>query len=165
MKKILIISDSEIGRQFIERVIDTYTSDNIYYIVQPKAVEYENANPARFKFYEFDPTSFQKISNLLKMEFVQAIITMDNITDVEYTIKNIRTMKKQLRLIVLDHWGFENRDPSILYVKQNEIMASRMIDYLPNIPVTAKNVGLGQGEIMEVLVPFHRIDDLLHGRG
>ncbi len=154
MKKILIISDSEIGRQFIERVIDTYTSDNIYYIVQPKAVEYENANPARFKFYEFDPTSFQKISNLLKMEFVQAIITMDNITDVEYTIKNIRTMKKQLRLIVLDHWGFENRDPSILYVKQNEIMASRMIDYLPNIPVTAKNVGLGQGEIMEVLVPF-----------
>jgi hypothetical protein len=154
MKKILIISDSEIGRQFIERVIDTYTSDNIYYVVQPKAMAFENVNPARFKFFEFDPTSFYKLSNLLKMEFMQAIIIMDNLSEVENTIKNIRAMKKQLRLIVLDHWDFENRDPSILYVKQNEIMASRMIDYLPNVPVTAKNVGLGKGEIMEVLVPF-----------
>ena len=154
MKKILIINDSEIGRHFIERVIDTYTSDNIYYVVQPKAVSYENANPARFKFFDFDPTSLYKLSNLLKMEFMQAVITMDNLSDVENTIKNIRTLKKQLRIIVLDHWGFENRDPSILYIKQNEIMASRLIDYLPNVPVTAKNVGLGQGEIMEVLVPF-----------
>jgi uncharacterized protein len=154
MKKILIISDSEIGHHFIERVVDTYTSDNIYYVVQPKAVHYENANPARFKFFEFDPTSLYKLSNLLKMEFMQAVITMDNLADVEHTIKNIRTLKKQLRIIVLDHWGFENRDPSILYIKQHEIMASRLIDYLPNVPVTAKNVGLGQGEIMEVLVPF-----------
>lgn len=154
MKKILIINDSEIGRHFIERVIDTYTSDNIYYVVQPKPISYENANPARFKFFEFDPTSLYKLSNLLKMEFMQAVVIMDNLSDVEHTIKNIRTLKKQLRIIVLDHWGFENRDPSILYVKQNEIMASRLIDYLPNVPVTAKNVGLGQGEIMEVLVPF-----------
>jgi hypothetical protein len=154
MKKILIISDSEIGRQFIERVLDTYTSDNVYYVVQPKAIAFENANPTRFKFFEFDPTSLYKLSNLLKMEFVQAIITLNDLLDVEQTIKNIRAIKKQLRLIVLDHWGFENRDPSILYVKQNEIMASRLLDYLPNVPVTAKNVGLGKGEIMEVLVPF-----------
>ena len=106
MKKILIISDSEVGRQFIERVIDTYTSDNIYYVVQPKAIVFENANLARFKFFEFDPTSLYKLSNLLKMEFMQAIIVMDNLSDVENTIKNIRAMKKQLRLIVLDHWDF-----------------------------------------------------------
>lgn len=154
MKKILIISDSEIGRQFIERVVDTYTSDNVYYIVQPKAVHFENANPARFKFFEFDPTSLSKLSNILKMEFVQAIIALHELSDVEHTIKNIRILKKKLRLIVLDYWGFENRDPSILYVKQNEIMASRLLDYLPNVPITAKNVGLGAGEIMEVLVPF-----------
>ena len=154
MKKILIISDSEIGNHFIERVVDTYTSDNIYYVVQMKATEYENANPARFKFYEFDPTSLYKLSNLLKMEFVQVVIAMDNLSDVEVTIKNIRTIKKQLRIIVLDQWNIQNQDSNVVYVKQNEIMASRLLDYLPNVPVIAQNVGLGEGEIMEVLVPF-----------
>ena len=154
MKKILIISDGEIGNHFIERVVDTYTSDNIYYVVQMKATEFENANPARFKFYEFDPTSLFKLSNLLKMEFVQVVIVMDNLSDVENTIKNIRTIKKQLRIIVLDQWGIKNVDTNVAYVKQNEILASRLLDYLPNVPVIAQNVGLGEGEIMEVLVPF-----------
>lgn len=154
MKKILIISDGEIGNHFIERVVDTYTSDNIYYVVQMKATVFENANPARFKFFEFDPTSLYKLSNLLKMEFVQVLIAMGNLSDVENTIKNIRSLKKQIRVIVLDQWNIQNKDSNVVYVKQHEIMASRLLDYLPNVPVIAQNVGLGEGEIMEVLVPF-----------
>ena len=57
MKKILIISDGSVGEHFIQRVSETYTSENIYYIIQTKAKEHLDANPARFKFYEFDPTS------------------------------------------------------------------------------------------------------------
>jgi len=154
MKKILIISDSDAGEHFIRRVIDTYTSENIYYVVQPKAKEYEDVNPARFKFYEFDSTSFYKLSNLLKMEFVQVIIAMDNHLDVENTIKNIRAIKNHLRIIVLNRWDINNEDPNIIYINSNEILASRLLDYLPNVPVIAQNVGIGEGEIMEVLVPF-----------
>jgi len=154
MKKILIISDGIIGERFIQRVAKTYTSENIYYVVELKAKEYEDANPARFKFYEFDPTSFYKLSNLLKMEFIQVIIAMDNEVDVENTIKNIRMVKKQLRIIVLDQWGTYNEDPNVVLVNANDILASRLLDYLPNVPVIAQNVGLGEGEIMEVLVPF-----------
>ena len=102
MKKILIISDGAIGAHFIQRVSETYTSENIYYVVQLKEKEFPDANPARFKFYEFDPTSFYKLSNLLKMEFIQVIIAMDSQADVENTIKNIRVIKKQLRIIVLN---------------------------------------------------------------
>lgn len=154
MKKILIISDGTVGEHFIQRIIETYTSENIYYVVQIKAKEYEDINPARFKFYEFDPTSFYKLSNLLKMEFVQVIIAMDNQLDVENTIKNIKLVKKQLRVIVLNKWDMENEDPNVVLVNSNELLASRLLDYLPNVPVIAQNVGIGQGEIMEVLVPF-----------
>jgi hypothetical protein len=35
-----------------------------------------------------------------------------------------------------------------------QILALNLIDHLPNIPVVAQNIGLGNGEIMEVLVPF-----------
>jgi hypothetical protein len=154
LKKILIISDGSVGEHFIQRVIETYTSENIYYVVQTKQKEYEDINPARFKFYEFDPTSFYKLSNLLKMEFVQVIVAMDNSQDVENTIKNIKLVKKNLRVIVLDKWNLKNEDNSVILVNTNEILSSRLLDYLPNVPVMAQNVGLGEGEIMEVLVPF-----------
>ncbi|MEA3371628.1 MAG: potassium transporter TrkA [Campylobacterota bacterium] len=154
MKKILIISDGVVGSHFIQRAIETYTSENIYYIVQRKEKVFENVNPARFKFYEFDSTSLYKIANLLKMEFVQVFVAMDSVIDVENTIKNIRTIKKQLRVIVLNQWNMENEDPNVVLVNSNEILASRLLDYLPNVPVIAQNVGVGEGEIMEVLVPF-----------
>jgi len=154
MKKILIISDGNVGEHFIQRAIETYTSENIYYIVQTKEKKFEDVNPARFKFYEFDPTSLYKIANLLKMEFVQVFIAMDSVIDVENTIKNIRTIKKQLRVIVLNQWNMENEDPNVVLINSNEILASRLLDYLPNVPVIAQNVGIGEGEIMEVLVPF-----------
>lgn len=154
MKKVLIISDGDFGEHFTQRVSETYTSENIYYIVQSKAKEYPDANPARFKFYEFDPTSLYKLSNLLKMEFIQVFIVMENKTDVENTIKNIRTFKKQLRIIVLNKWNMVNEDANVVFVNTNELVASRLLDYLPNVPVIAQNVGIGEGEIMEVLVPF-----------
>ncbi|MDB2562339.1 potassium transporter TrkA [Sulfurimonas sp.] len=154
MKKILIISDGDIGSHFIQRVSETYSSENIYYVVEIKARKYKDINPARFKFYEFDPTSLYKLSNLLKMEFLQVIIAMDTLVDVENTLKNIRTMNKQLRVMLLDKWSLENEDPNLVLVNSNEILSSRLLDYLPNVPVIAQNVGIGEGEIMEVMVPF-----------
>jgi len=154
MKKILIISSGSVGSHFIQRVSETYTSENIYYIVETKAKKIEEINPARFKFYEFDPTSLYKLANLLKMEFIQVFIAMDSQIDVENTIKNIRTIKKQLRIIVLNKWQMQNEDANVVFVNENELIASRLLDYLPNVPVIAQNVGIGEGEIMEVLVPF-----------
>jgi hypothetical protein len=154
MKKILIIGDGTTAEHFIQRTIKTYTSENIYYVVQIKAKEYENVNLSRFKFYEFDSTSLHKIANLLKMEFVQVVVIMDNQQDVEYTIKNIRSIKKNLRIVVLNKWNLVNEDPNVVLINSNEILASRLLDYLPNVPVIAQNVGIGEGEIMEVLVPF-----------
>ena len=154
MKKILIISDGDTGEHFIKRITQTYTSENIYYVVQTKEKVYEDVNPSKFKFYEFDPTSLSKLSNLLKMEFVQVIVVMENAVDLENTIKNIRVIKKQLRIIVLNKGVSTSEDPNVISVNSNEILSSRLIDYLPNVPVIAQNVGLGKGEIMEVLVPF-----------
>ncbi len=154
MKKILIISDSDVGRHFIQRAIKTHTSDNTYYIIEPKESVYEDVNFTRFKFYQFDPTSLYKLSDVLKMEFLQVFIAMEDPLDIENTIKNIRTLKKQLRIIVLSKSKVDNEDSNAIFINSNEILASRLLDYLPNVPVIAQNVGIGEGEIMEVLVPF-----------
>lgn len=154
MKKILIVSDGVIGRHFIERVIATYTTDNIYYVVQTRATAFEGYNQARFKFFEFDPTSYYKLTNLLKMDFTQAILAMENPNDLDHTIRNIRHYKGNMRIIALDLWNSQSANDDVEWVNMQEILASNLIDYLPNLPVLAQNIGLGSGEIMEVLVPF-----------
>ena len=154
MKKILIISDSTIGQNFVERAIDTFAKDNLYYVIQPKAVVFDNAPPSRFKFFEFDPTSQYKLANVMKMEFAQVFIAMKNPLDVEQTIVNMRLINKQLRIIVIDHWAMDLEAYNVIQINTTEILASHMFDYLPNVPVVAQNVGLGEGEIMDVLVPF-----------
>jgi len=154
MKKILIISDSKIGENFIQRTIDTYAKDNIYYVIQTHAVAFDNAPTSRFKFFEFDATSLYKLSNVLKMEFVQVFVAMRTPTDLEQTIINIRATKKQLRIIAIDHWSTDLEPYNVVQINTTEILASHMFDYLPNVPVVAQNVGLGEGEIMDVLVPF-----------
>ena len=154
MKKILIITDCTIGERLIERVIDTYSKENLYYVIQTREREYENAGPDRFKFFTFDPTSRYKLQNVLKMDFVQVMLIMRNRSDAIHTLKNIRSERPNLRVVLLDQWGLELDDKYTMVIDVTDQLSARLIDYLPNVPVIAQNVGLGEGEVMEVLVPF-----------
>jgi hypothetical protein len=154
MKKILIITDCRIGERLIERAIDTYSKENLYYVIQTREREYENAGPDRFKFFTFDPTSQYKLSNVLKMDFIQVMLVMQNRADAVHTLENIRHDKPSVRVILLDQWDLKIDDIHTITIDVTDQLSARLIDYLPNVPVIAQNVGLGEGEIMEVLVPF-----------
>ncbi|WP_345971389.1 TrkA C-terminal domain-containing protein [Sulfurimonas sp. HSL1-6] len=154
MKKILIITDCTIGEHLVERAIEAYSKDNLYYVIQMKERSYENAGPDRFKFFTFDPTSRYKLSNVLKMDFVQIMLVMSSRADAVNTLENIRADKPSVRVIMLDQWDLKIDDPNTLTIDVNDQLSARLIDYLPNVPVIAQNVGLGEGEVMEVLVPF-----------
>lgn len=154
MKKILIITDCAIGEHLIERAIEAYSKENLYYVIQTKERHYEKAGPDRFKFFTFDPTSLYKLSNVLKMDFVQVMLIMRNRPDAVHTLQNIRAEKPSVRVIVLDQWDLKIEDIHTITIDVNDQLSARLIDYLPNVPVIAQNVGLGEGEVMEVLVPF-----------
>ncbi|WP_345986699.1 TrkA C-terminal domain-containing protein [Sulfurimonas sp. HSL-1656] len=154
MKKILIITDCTIGEHLVERAIEAYSKDNLYYVIQMKDRKYEKAGPDRFKFFTFDPTSRYKLSNVLKMDFVQIMLVMSSRLDAVNTLENIRSEKPSVRVIMLDQWDLKIDDPNTLTIDVNDQLSARLIDYLPNVPVIAQNVGMGEGEVMEVLVPF-----------
>ena len=155
MKNILIVNDGSIGHHFIDRIIGIHTTDNIYYVVNAKSDhQYDSYNQTRFKFFHFDPTSYYKISSLLKTDFTQAIVAMEDQEEVLQTIKNIRLLKPNIRIIALDLWNSQSPDDEIEWINMRQVLALNLIDHLPNIPVLAQNIGLGNGEIMEVLVPF-----------
>ncbi|MFZ5374989.1 MAG: potassium transporter TrkA, partial [Campylobacterota bacterium] len=126
MKRILIVSDGAIGRHFIERVMGAYTSENVYYVVQTYENTFEGYNPERFKFFRFDPTSAYKINALLDNDFWQVVLAMEEQSDLEQTIKNIRTYKPSLRIIALDLWHAKSPEDDIEWVNTQELIAANL---------------------------------------
>ena len=62
MKKILIIADGILAKQFLEKVMETEAGENSYTIITYKEETLPKRRPENFKFFEFDPTSYEKLA-------------------------------------------------------------------------------------------------------
>ena len=154
MKKILLIVSGQSGKKFLERVRGLDMHDKSFFVVSYDIeIEHEENNES-FEWFRFDPTSFSKLSTLLLHDFSQAMLVMENKDEVLATIGNIRALRSQLRIALINFWDHHFEDTNIVSINSNEIISDRLLNYLPDIPVTAQNVGLAMGEIMDVLVPF-----------
>jgi hypothetical protein len=105
-----------------------------------------------------DPTSFSKLKNIMDAtKFSNLFIVMEDIEDARYALKNIALINTKMRIVLVNQWDDEEigKDhENINIVHSNQLIAAHLYDQLPNVPLVAQNVGLGQGEIMEVHVPF-----------
>jgi hypothetical protein len=71
------------------------------------------------------------------------------------TLENIEKINPKLMVVFVSKWDdllIEKENVSI--VNLNEILSVNLYEKLPNVPKIAKNIGLGKGEIMEILIPF-----------
>ncbi len=154
MKNILILADGIVAKHFLERVAQNYVSGNSYLVVYYDEKIIPQNRTENFRFYKFDPTSYVKLSQLFDEKISQVMIVMGNRIDTVASYENIRKIDQNIGVIIYDKWDLELEDQSAILLNANEILANRLVDYLPNVPIIAQNVGLGLGEIMEVLVPF-----------
>jgi len=154
MKKILIIADGILAKHFLERVMNNANSDNVYDVVTYNEETIPDQKLENFEFFDFDPTSFEKLSHLLSADYYQIMILMSKKIDALETYNNIRTLDKEIQIIMMDRWGFDFEDKRLQLSDSRNILSSRFADYLPDVPVIAQNVGLGKGEIMEIRVPI-----------
>ena len=154
MKRSLVIVSGEIGQHFLEQLIETETLNSQFHIVCHGPKIRVPLTATYHAFYHFDPTSYSKLSQVLSEEFVQVMIAMDHPQELQETIKNIRIVRRQLRIALIDAWNLHIDDPNISIIKSKEVLCNRLLNYLPDLPITAQNVGLAKGEIMDVLVPF-----------
>ncbi len=154
MKQILILADGIVAKHFLQRIGETFTRTNEYTVVALDRSLLPERLSSNITSYQFDPTSYIKLSMLIKREFDEIFIIMKNRVDAEGAYQNIRRDKPFTRIIFFNRWDIEFEDENLININANELLASRIYDFLPNVPVIAQNVGLGQGEIVEVLVPF-----------
>ncbi len=155
MKNVLVILDGIIAKNLLDRMVETNTGSNVYDIVYTNDYILPEHKPSNFIFYKFDATSESKLNLVLeKVVHNEALVVLNSKDDTLSVIENIRRFGEKFHFTVYDSWGLDVRDDKIHYYRGNEILANGLLEQLPNIPVLAQNIGLKQGEIMEIKIPF-----------
>ena len=155
MKKILIILDGIVAKKLMQRIIEANTGDNSYDVIYISDAILPVQKPSNFTFYKFDPTSKSKLAMVLdKNIHTEVLIALNSKDEMLNVIKIIREHTKNLQMTVLDYWGIKVNDPLVNIYRGIEVLANGMVEKLPNVPVLAQNIGLKQGEIMEIRIPF-----------
>lgn len=155
MKRILIILDGIVAKRLLHRIIEANTSDNYYDIIYMDSNILPVQKPSNFTFYKFDPTSISKLAMVLgKNSHAEILVSLSSKEETINVIKNIREYSKNLRITFLDMWELKFNDPHVNDYQGLEVLANGLVEKLPNIPVLAQNIGLKQGEIMEIRIPF-----------
>ncbi len=157
MKNVLILASGELAKHFIRWVGTSRIDTNQYYITCSKeALEACDAVVDNIKYIDIDPTSYMRVKDIMEdKNFVTIFIVIEDRKEAEFAYKNIRMITTRGFVVFVSSWSdisFDDENLTILNV--NEIVASNLYEKLPNVPIIAKNIGLGKGEIMEILIPF-----------
>ena len=156
MKNVLILASGEIAKEFVHRVSKSRINENHYYISFAKESASTKTCMENITCINIDPTSYMRLKQVMSnKEFQVVFIVMADKTEALYTLKNIRMIDPKILVVFVNSWEgtIVLNDKNISIVESNEIVAGNLYEKLPNVPIVAKNIGLGHGEIMEVLVP------------
>jgi len=133
-------------------------AENQYHVTCYKADTKPDKIGKNITLIDADPTSFSKLSRIMSdTKFSNLFIVMDDIEDARYVLKNIALINTKMRIVLVNQWDDDEigkEQENITIVHSAALLAAHLYDQLPNVPLVAQNVGLGQGEIMEVHVPF-----------
>jgi len=152
--KVLIFTGSIEGKELIREIAQHYKSLGQYDIIyeEEKFIPSEVRGERRFRFYKFEffDTQYKK---LLQREYNKIIIA------VKHKIKAFHILDQLVEdpfaiITFVNYWGEKRNFPSnVELIDVPQLVIHKLIDAIPGVPTVARDIGLGQGEIMEVEVP------------
>ncbi len=157
MKNILILANGEMAKHFVRWVGKSRIDDNHYYITcSEHHTDTLSASMGNINFINIDPTSLMRLKNIMEdQEFSTVFIVMNEKDESLYALKNIRTINPKIFVVFVSKWDdLLLDDENLTLLNVNELLSVNLYEKLPNVPMIAKNIGLGKGEIMEILIPF-----------
>jgi hypothetical protein len=158
LKNILILASGTIAKHFIAWISTNRVAENRYFVTYHKADTLPPKVGADVTLIESDPTSFSKLNAIMEeTRFSNLFIVLDDVDEAKYVLKNLAHIKSKTRIILVNQWDSFEVETDLKHlniINTNELIASHLYDRLPNVPLVAQNIGLKEGEIMEVYVPF-----------
>ena len=157
MKNILIFAEGKISDSFIDRINQKRVGDHHYIVMSASKIKLPTKLQVSMEVIHADPTSYLKVRKVFHSYNISMVfILMKRLEDTGEALKNIRRIDDKLYVVLLDLWNsFRKLEQNATHIiDSNEILSNRLYNYLPGVPVVAQSIGLGEGEVMEVLVPF-----------
>ncbi len=157
MKNILIFAEGKISDSFIDRLNQKRVGDHHYIVMSVSEIQLPKKLQVSMDFIQADPTSYSKVRRVFRSYDISMVfILLNTLEDTGEALKNVRRIDEKLYVVILDLWnGFSKLEQNSTHIiDSNEILSNRLYNYLPGVPVVAQSIGLGEGEVMEVLVPF-----------
>ncbi len=160
MKHVLLVVDGDIALHFVNKLSNEYSSNNFYIVVYRDDKFLPKRIPSTFKFYQCDYTSHFRLDNvLLNKEISDIFIIVNEELEGNAVYYYLRNKYKKSRIIRSIH-SLEQRheevkrnDDNLLFIAETNVVASRLLFRVPNIPVIPRGFGLEQGELMEIGIP------------
>ncbi len=157
MNKILIFAGAKEAKLLIKKIINYHLNIAEFHIIyedEDIVKEYKEKKENLY-FYKIDFLAYDFYKNLLYKDFNKIIIFIKNKKKAEFVLNKAKFSKSPI-LFVKFWLEFENipQKNNIEILDVPEIITNKVIDFLPGIPLFARDIGLGAGEIMEVEVPI-----------
>jgi hypothetical protein len=156
MNKILIFAGASESKLLIQKISDNYLNLGEFHIIyEDEEIKDSFKEKENLFFYKIDFFAYEAYKDILKKDFHKVVILIKNKREAEFVLKKVRHYKYPI--LFTKFWlDFQKPDISNLeIIDVPEITTNKIIDFLPNVPLYARDVGLGIGEILEVEVPPH----------
>jgi len=156
LNKILIFAGAKESKLLLKKIYDNYLNLGEFHIIyEDEEIKEGYDEKDNVFFYKINFFAYELYKNLLQKDFNKIVIFIKNKNEAKFLLKKVKTIPTPILFIKfwLDFEIPEKNNIEILDAP--EIITNKIIDFLPEVPLYARDIGLGKGEILEVEVPPH----------
>ncbi|WP_300790927.1 TrkA C-terminal domain-containing protein [Helicobacter sp. UBA3407] len=154
MRKVLLILDGIVAKEFLSILMAKHLDKNTYIFVSLDKNLLPQNLPQDHEYFSFDPSSPNKLREILTAQITDCYIITDKAEEREIIYHTLRSYSKTLQISILGEIPLQGNDKQLLMISEALVLSGKLFEKFPNVPRTAKYIGLGQGEIMQISVPF-----------
>jgi hypothetical protein len=157
LNKILIFAGAQESKLLIEKISENYLNLAEFHIIyEDDEIKNSFEEKENLFFYKINFYAYELYKKILRKDFNKIIVLIKNKQEALFVLKKIKFYKTPI-LFVKFWMDFEIPENinNIEIIDVPEIITNKVIDFLPNVPLYARDIGLGIGEILEVEIPPH----------
>ena len=153
MNKILIFAGAGESKLLIKKLLGYSNTHEFHIVYENKEIKFDLKKENIF-FYKINFFAYELYKNLLFKDFNKIIIFIKQKEEAAFVLNKVKFVKAPI-LFVKFWLNFENipKINNLEIVDIPEILTNKIIDFLPGVPLFARDIGLGNGEILEVEIP------------
>ena len=153
MNKILIFAKASEAILLIKKIYYNFLNIGEFHIVYEDDEIKASFEKENLHFYKINFFAYELYKNLYYKDLNKIVIIVKNKKEAEFILKN--SLNRKTPILFVKFWIDFNvpKQNNIEIIDLPEITTDKIIDFLPGVPLFARDIGLGIGEILEVEVP------------